>query len=70
MRKYVIAAVLIVGFAAPAMPAETVYVIFDTTLEGCTITTTMPADKIRYKVLGEYKSNDDARLALHGMKEC
>jgi hypothetical protein len=38
--------------------------------KGCTIATTEPADKTRYKVLGKYKSNAEAEKAITSMKEC
>jgi hypothetical protein len=69
MQKYLIAAVLIVSFIAPLLAAEIFYVIFDTTLKGCTIETTEPADKIRYKTLGN-KSEAEAEKAIASMKEC
>jgi hypothetical protein len=54
----------------PLLAAEIFYVIFDTTLKGCTIETTEPADKIRYKTLGKYKSDAEAEKAIASMKEC
>jgi hypothetical protein len=56
MQKSLIIAVLLVSFTAPVLAAETFYIIFDTTLKGCTIATAEPTDKTRYKVLGKYNS--------------
>jgi hypothetical protein len=70
MGKYVITAVLAVGFIARATAAETSYVVFDATLKGCTIATAEPSDKSRYKVLGTYKSKAEAEKAIASMKEC
>jgi hypothetical protein len=70
MRKPLIAALLIVSFTAPALAAETFYVIFDNTLKGCTIVTSEPSDKVRYKVLGTYKSEAEAEKAIPSKKEC
>ena len=52
MQKHLMAAVLVVSFTAPVLAAETFYVIFDNTLKGCTIVTTEPTEKARYKILG------------------
>jgi hypothetical protein len=54
MQKYLmaVAVVLVMSSVAPVMAAEVFYIIFDTTLNGCTIATTEPSDKTRYKILG------------------
>jgi hypothetical protein len=70
MQKYLIAAVLVVSFTAPILAAETFYIIFDNTMKGCTIVTTEPTDKARYKILGKYTSNAEAEKAIASMKEC
>lgn len=70
MQRYLIAAVLVVCFAAPVLADETFYIIFDNTLKGCTIATAEPTDKIRYKVLGKYNSNAEAAKAIASMKQC
>jgi hypothetical protein len=64
------AAVLFLGFALQALAAETFYVIFDNTLNGCTIVTTEPTDTARYKILGRYDSNAKAEKAIASKKEC
>ena len=70
MQKYLIAAVLFVSFTAPVLAVETFYVIFDDTMMGCTIVTSEPTDKARYKILGKYTSNAEAEKAIASMKEC
>ena len=60
----------IVSFTAPVLAVETFYVIFDNTMKGCTIVTTEPTDKARYKILGKYTSNAEAEKAIASMKEC
>ncbi len=70
MQKYLIVAVLLVSFTAPVLAAEMFYIIFDTVLKGCTISTAEPTDKTRYKVLGRYKSNAEAEKAVASMKQC
>ena len=70
MQKPLIAAFLIVSFTVPILAAETFYVIFDNTLKGCTVVTSKPSDKVRFKVLGTYKSEAAAEKAMPSLKEC
>jgi hypothetical protein len=73
MKKYLIAAALIVGFSVPALAVETFYIMFDNTMKGagaCSIMTSEPTDKNRYKMMGKYGSKADAEAAMHSMKEC
>jgi hypothetical protein len=70
MQRYIIAAMLVVGLAAPVLAEETFYIVYDGTMKGCTIVTTEPTDKARYKVVGTYKSNAEAEKAIASMKEC
>jgi hypothetical protein len=69
MKKYLIAAALIVGFSVPAMAVETFYVMFDNSMKGCSVTTTKPTGT-QYKMMGEYTSKDQANTAMKSMKEC
>ena len=70
MQRYFIAAMLVVCLAAPVLAEETFYIVYDSTMKGCTIVTTEPTDKARYKVVGTYKSNPEAEKAIASMKEC
>ena len=70
MQKPLIAAFLIMSFTVPTLAAETFYVIFDNTLKGCTVVTAEPSDKVRFKVLGTYKSEAEAEKAMPSLKEC
>jgi hypothetical protein len=70
MQKYFIAAMLAVCLAAPVLAEETFYIVYDSTLKGCTIVTTEPTDKARYRVVGKYKSDAEAEKAIASMKEC
>ena len=70
MQKPLIAALVIVSSTVPVLGAETFYVIYDNTLQGCTVVTTEPSDKSRYKVLGTYKSEAEAEKAMPSLKEC
>ena len=74
MKKYLIAAALIVGFSVPALAVETFYIMFDNTMKGkpgaCSIMTSEPTDKNRYTMMGKYGSKADAETAMHSMKDC
>ena len=70
MKKYLVAAVLIASFSAPVLAVETSFIMFDNTMKGCTIMTTEPTDKVRYKMMGKYNSKAEAETAMHAMKEC
>jgi hypothetical protein len=69
MKKYLVAAALVVGFATPVLAVETFYIMFDNTMKGCTIMTEKSTDT-KYKMMGEYKSKADAEAAMKTMKEC
>jgi len=70
MKKYLVAAALIVSFSAPVLAVETNFIMFDNTMKGCVIMTTEPTDKVRYKMMGKYDSADAANKAMASMKEC
>lgn len=70
MKKYLVAAALIVAFATPALAAD-YYVALR--LGGgavkCEIMTTMPDTKT-HKMMGKYSSEADAKAAMAKMAEC
>ena len=72
MRKYIVAAVLIGAFIAPAfaqpMPGAGVYYVgFDTATKKCSVVNKMAAGM---KMMGKYKTQEAAEKAMAGMKEC
>jgi len=54
----------------PVLAEETFYIIYESTLKGCTIVTTEPSDKARYKTVGRFKSESEAEKAITSIKEC
>jgi opacity protein-like surface antigen len=70
MKKYLVAAALIVAFATPALAAD-YYVALR--LGGgaakCEVMTTEPDTKT-YKMMGKYTSEADAKAAMAKMPEC
>ena len=69
MRKYLIAATLIVAFATPAL-ADEVFVMLEMSTKKCVTMATMPADMKKYKMLGKYPTLGEAEAAMHTMTEC
>ena len=61
-----VAAVLIVSFAAPAF-AEEFYVVFDPASHKCEAMHNLPDGM---KSMGKYGSMDEAKKAMASMKEC
>ncbi len=70
MKKYLVAAALLVAFATPALAAD-YYVALR--LGGgaakCEVMTTEPDTKT-YKMMGKYTSEADAKAAMAKMPEC
>jgi hypothetical protein len=69
MRKYLIAATLLVAFTGPAL-ADEFYIMFDTTMKKCTTMRSLPSDMKKYKMLGKYPTLGEAETAMHTMTEC
>jgi hypothetical protein len=71
MREYIVAAVLIGAFIAPAFAAMTgagpYYVGLDTATNKCSVVTTMSPGM---KKMGKYNTQARAERAMHHMKEC
>jgi hypothetical protein len=68
MKTYVIAAALIVAFAAPALAAD-YYVALRLGGGGCEIMSTVPDTKT-HKMMGKFSSEAEARSHMATMKEC
>jgi hypothetical protein len=68
MRKYLIAAALIVAFATPAL-AEDYYVALKLGGGGCVIMDHKPGTK-KFKIMGTFSSRSMAKKAMHEMSEC
>jgi hypothetical protein len=69
MKKYLVAAGLIVASAAPALAAD-YYVALRVGGGGCEVMTTEPKDTKMYKMMGKYSSEADAKAAMAKMTEC
>jgi hypothetical protein len=69
MKKYLLAATLIVAFATPAL-ADEFYVMLEMSSKKCTTMKSMPSDMKKYKMLGKYPTQGEAETAMHTMTEC
>ena len=69
MKKYLVAAVLMVSFSAPAL-ADEVYVMLEMSSKKCVTMKAMPSDMTKYKMLGKYPTLGEAETAMHTMTEC
>jgi hypothetical protein len=69
MKRLVITSALLVAFIAPAWALEEgmYYVGLDTTTHKCSVMTEMKAGM---KMMGKYKSKDEAEKAMASMTEC
>ncbi|MGC1178026.1 MAG: hypothetical protein WA884_03135 [Methyloceanibacter sp.] len=68
MRKYIVVATLIIGFATPAL-AEQFYVAFDPASHKCTMMHSQPTGSMK-SMGGPYKTEAEAKKAMTGMKDC
>ena len=69
MKKYLVAAALIVSSATPAL-ADEVFVMLDMTTKKCVTMKTQPSDMTKFKMLGKYPTLGEAETAMHTMTEC
>jgi opacity protein-like surface antigen len=69
MKKYLVAAALIVAFATPALAAD-YYVALRIGGGGCEVMSTEPTDTKKNKMMGKYSSEAQAKAAMATLKEC
>jgi hypothetical protein len=69
-RGLLAAAILISGAITSVRAEDMFYIVYDKTMHGCTIVTTEPSDKSRYKTEGRYKTESEAERAITSIKEC
>ncbi len=71
MKKYLIAATLILGAPQSLLAADVFYVIRDNTAKECRIVTSnelTTTQTVRYKEVGKYATMDEAKAALEAMR--
>lgn len=69
MRKILIASTLI-AFATPALAMGPFYVVFDKAANKCTMVQKEPSDTDKFAMMGSYKTEADAKMAMAGMTKC
>ena len=69
MKKYLIAVAFIICAPQTVLAqSEMFYVVLDNTTNQCTVMTNEPTtQKVRYKTLGKYATQDEAKAALDSM---
>ena len=71
MKKYLVAAILIVGFASPLLAADNFYIMFDKTAKKCSVNKgTPPTPTEQFSMMGQYGSEAEAMTAMGKMAEC
>ena len=70
MRRTLIVATLIAAFATPALAMGPFYIVFDKQAGKCTMVREAPSDTAKFAMMGEYKTEADAKMAMHGMTKC
>ena len=63
MRGLLVAAILTSGAITSVQAEDMFYIVYDKTMHGCTIVTTEPTDKTRYKTEGRFKTESEAEKA-------
>jgi len=71
MKNYLVAGLLIAGFATPALAAHAFYVAQNNTTHKCLIVSKKPTGKSLTMLGSEsFKTKAEAKNALRGMSEC
>lgn len=70
MKKSLIVAAMLVAVATPALAMGPFYIVFDKAANKCTMTREAPSDTAKFAMMGEYKTEADAKMAMHGMTKC
>ncbi|HEX2446985.1 MAG TPA: hypothetical protein VHK26_02205 [Methyloceanibacter sp.] len=69
MKKYLVAATLVISFASPVL-ADAFYVMFDKTTKTCSVSKSAPTDTEKFSMMGQYGSEAEAMTAMSKMAEC
>jgi hypothetical protein len=70
MKRYLVAAALIVGFSSPVLAADTFYVMFNKTTKTCSVSKSAPTETEKFSMMGQYGSEAEAMTAMSKMAEC
>ena len=70
MKKTLIVVAALAAFATPALAMGPFYVMFDNTKKKCVMSRTEPSDTAKFAMMGQYKTEADAKMAMKGMTKC
>jgi hypothetical protein len=70
MKKALIVATALAAFAPPALALGPFSVMFVKAANKCVMSRTAPADTAKFAIMGEYKTEADAKMAMAGMTKC
>ena len=70
MKKTLILATALAAFATPALAMGGFYVMFDNAAKKCVMSKTAPSDTAKFAMMGSYKTEADAKMAMKGMTKC
>ena len=70
MKTYLLTATLVGVLATGAMAGGPFYIVFDKTTKTCSMAKTPPTDTEKFSMMGQYGSETDAKMAMHGMTAC
>ena len=71
LTRGLLAAAILISGAITSVQAEDMFdIVYDKTMHGCTIVTTEPSDKSRYKTEGRYKTESEAERVIISIREC
>ena len=70
MKKYLLAATLICAFAVPVLAMGPFYIAFDKAAKKCVMLKAPPSDTDKFAMMGNYRTEADAKMAMAGMTKC
>jgi hypothetical protein len=69
MKNYLLAVAMVAAYVTPALAAD-YYVALRVGGGGCEIMTTEPTDTKKYKMMGKFSSEAEAKAKMAAMAEC
>lgn len=70
LKKFFVLAALAAAVATPVLAMGPFYVMFDRAAKKCVMSRTAPSDTAKFAMMGEYKTEADAKMAMRGMTSC
>jgi hypothetical protein len=70
MEKYLLAATLIGAFVFPVLAMDSYYIVSDKTTKKCSMSRSAATETEKFRMMGTYGSEADAKMAMAGMTRC